>query len=101
MGFNALYNKRKREFLLWCNRIHGVSAAPGCRFDPLAWHSGVKDPAVRQLQCRLQMWLRSDPWPRNSICYRVAKKKKKERKRPQLTLSLHPHIIRKGHGRTQ
>ena len=80
MGFNALYNKRKREFLLWCNRIRGVSAAPGCRFDPLAWHSGVKDPAVRQLQCRLQMWLRSDPWPRNSICYRVAKKKKRKEK---------------------
>ena len=27
----------------------------------LAWHSELKDPALPQLQCRLQLWLRSDP----------------------------------------
>ena len=26
------------------------------------------------------MWLRSDPWPRNSICYGVVKKEKKNKK---------------------
>ena len=34
------------------------------------------------LQCRLHLYLRSDFWPRNSICHRVAKnEKKKERER--------------------
>ena len=26
---------------------------------------GVKDPALPQLQCRWQLWLRFSPWPRN------------------------------------
>ena len=34
----------------------------------LAQHSGLKDLALPQLLQRLQLWLRSDPWPRNSIC---------------------------------
>ena len=42
-----------------------------------AGHSGLKDPALPQLQHRSQLWLKSDPWPRNSACHRVAKKKKK------------------------
>ena len=37
-----------------------------------------KDPALPQLQCRWQLRLRSDPWPRNSICCRAAKKGKKK-----------------------
>ena len=35
----------------------------------------VKDLALLQLQLRLQLWLGSDPWPRNSKCHGVAKKK--------------------------
>ena len=34
------------EFLLWCNRIGGISAAPECRFDlckPSPPNSGLKD----------------------------------------------------------
>ena len=38
------------------------------------WASWVGDLAL--LQLRLQMWLGSDPWPRNSMCHRAAKKKK-------------------------
>ena len=30
----------------------------------LAWCSGLKDLALLQLQCRLQLWLRIHPWPR-------------------------------------
>ena len=30
---------------------------------PQAWHSGLKDPALPQLQPRLQLQLRLDPWP--------------------------------------
>ena len=33
----------------------------------------VKDPVLLQLWLRLQLQLGFDPWPRNSICYRVAK----------------------------
>ena len=36
---------------------------------PAQW---VKDPACPQLQCKLQLHLGSDPWPRNSICLGVA-----------------------------
>ena len=31
----------------------------------LAQHSGLKDPALPQLLCRLQLQLRFNPWPRN------------------------------------
>ena len=36
----------------------------------------VKDPALLQLQLHLQVQLRSDPWPGNSICQGAAKKEK-------------------------
>ena len=45
----------------------------------LACHGGLKDLTLLQQQCRSQLWLASDPWSRNSICCRVAKKKKKKR----------------------
>ena len=38
-----------------------------------AWHSGLKDPVLPPLQPRLQLWLRSDPWPGNFICHGEAK----------------------------
>ena len=37
----------------------------------------IKDPGLLQLQLRLQLWLRSDPWPKNYTCCRVTKKEKK------------------------
>ena len=37
----------------------------------------IKDPALLQLWLRSQKWLSSDSWPRNYICYRVAKKMEK------------------------
>ena len=40
----------------------------------------VKDLALPQLWRRSELWLRSDPWPGNCICLRVAKKEKKKRK---------------------
>ena len=45
----------------------------------------VKDLALPQLSLRLQLWLRFNPWLKNSMCHGSAKKgkkkKKKERKR--------------------
>ena len=38
---------------------------------PAQW---VKDPALPQLWHRWQLYLRSDPWRRNSICHGAAKK---------------------------
>ena len=38
----------------------------------------VKDLALPQLWLRSQLWLGSDPWPRNSICHKVAKKRRKK-----------------------
>ena len=31
----------------------------------LAWHIGLKDPVLPQLQCRSQLQLGFNPWPRN------------------------------------
>ena len=32
----------------------------------VAWFSGLQDQVLPQLQCRLQLWLGFNPWPRNS-----------------------------------
>ena len=39
----------------------------------------VKDPESPQLRLRLQLQLRSDPWPENSMCHGAVKKKKKKK----------------------
>lgn len=62
---------------------HLYSARSQAQF--LALHSGLKDPALQQLQCRSQLLLGSDSWSRDSICYRAAKKGK-EIKRPLRTI---------------
>ena len=74
------------EFLLW----HTGLAVPlecwdaGSIFSPAQC---VKDLALLQLWLKLklrlrsQLWLGSDPWPRNSICLGTAKKKKKKKKK--------------------
>ena len=41
----------------------------------MAWHSGLKDPAL-PMPRRLQLQLGSDLWPKNSICHRTAEKEK-------------------------
>ena len=49
----------------------------------------VKDPALLQLQCRSQLPLRSDSWPRNSTCRSRgggAKRKKKKRRQIHITM---------------
>ena len=48
-----------------------------------AGHSGVaqrvRDLVLPQLWRRSQLWLRSDPWPGNSICRGAAKKEKRKK----------------------
>ena len=44
---------------------------------PAHW---VKDPVLLQLGHRSQLWLRSDPCPRNAICCQVVKKEKKKKR---------------------
>ena len=53
--------------------------ALGQRFDP-ALAQWVKDPALWQLWLRLQLRLRSDPRPQNSMYHHVVEERKKERK---------------------
>ena len=43
-------------------------------------HSGLQDLALPQLWRRSQLWLRSDPWPGNPICRKVAKKAKQNKR---------------------
>ena len=47
---------------------------------PAQW---VKGPSLPQLLMKLrsQLWLRADPWPRNVIGLKVAKKEKKKKKK--------------------
>ena len=52
----------------------------GMQVQSLAWRC-AKDLALLQLWYRLQLWLRPDPWPRNSICHRATKKLKKKKKK--------------------
>ena len=53
---------------MWCNGMGSILVALGHRFNPY-------------LQLRSRLWLRSDPWPRNSICCGVAKKEKRKKDR--------------------
>ena len=41
----------------------------------------VKDAALPQMLLGLQLQLRSDPWPWNSICHGSAKKEKEKKRR--------------------
>ena len=50
----------------------------------LTQHSRLKDLVLPQLQHRLQLWLKSDPWLGNSICHWQPEKKKKEKKKKEL-----------------
>ena len=46
-----------------------------------ARHSGLKDPALLQLWCRLQLWFRFSPWPWELtyvVDVAIKEKKKKE-----------------------
>ena len=52
------------ELSMGHNRISSILGELGCRFDPLAQHSGLR---ILQLQLRPKLQLGSDPWPRNSI----------------------------------
>ena len=78
----------KRQKKLKKDKILGVSIVPQMEWQclcsartqiqPPPWHSGLKDPVLLQPWHRSQLQLRSDPWPRNSICHREAKKEKKK-----------------------
>lgn len=46
----------------------------GLILSPAQW---IKDLALPRLWHRMQLWLRSDPCPQNSICSRAAKRYKK------------------------
>lgn len=78
----TLMKMSNKEFLPWHNRIHSISAVPGLIFDPQPGTGGLKDPALQQLQCRSQLLLRSDSWPRNS-----QKRKNRGRKKENVKIN--------------
>ena len=65
------------EFLLWHRglrtQLQWPQVATEVQVPSLAQCSGFKDPALLQLWCRLQLPLKSDPWPGNSMCHRATK----------------------------
>ena len=71
----ALIKKKSKDRSSHCG-ITGYAAS---------WeHSGLGNLVLLQLQLGLQLWLRSDPWPGNSICCGTAKKEKKDIKRQHM-----------------
>ena len=56
------------------SRCGGKGSIPG----PAQWN---KDVALLRLQCRQQLWLGFNPWPRNFPMLPVQQQKKKEKKR--------------------
>ena len=46
-----------------------------------AWHSGLKDFALLQLQCRMRLQLRFSPWPWNFHVLRVWPNKKQQQQK--------------------
>ena len=72
------------EFPLWHNGIGSVLSCQDTGSIPSTW---LKDPALTQLWCRSQLRLGSDPWPGNSICCQVAKKKKEKEKKCTLKMT--------------
>ena len=76
-------DQKKKENCIWWRSHCGATSSVvswECwdEVQSLAWHSGLRIWCCHscKLQLKLQVWLGSDPWPRNSICLGVAKKKK-------------------------
>ena len=57
----------------------------------LARHSVLRIPHCHNCEFKLQLWLRSDPWPANPICHSAAKNKKT--KRIELKGVCHQHAL--------
>ena len=79
---NAIYHNYFKEFLLWLKGISGIFAVLGYRFNS-GLERWAKDPALRHLR------LRSDPWPRKSMCHGMAKKEKKKKKKNNFKAKCH------------
>ena len=77
VGRETLFQKYTfLELPLSHNRIGGTLRVLGWRSIPSSaqW---VRDPMFSQLQLRLLLQLRSDPWPGSSVCHRAPKNKQK------------------------
>jgi len=57
---------------------------------PAQW---VKDPMLPYQQHRSQLWLGSDPWPRNSICLQDSEKRNETKKANFKMVGMHCNIV--------
>ena len=78
-------NNNNQGFPQWHNGESCIFGVLGSFFSPA---QEVKDLALPQLQFRSKLLLGSDPWPRNSICCKVAKNGKEKKKIPKLVKQL-------------
>ena len=85
------------KFPLWHNRIGSILGVLDTGSTPSPAQR-VKDPVLPQLQLRLQLQLRSDPWPRSSIHGGAAKKEKEKKKiHKQSYEGSYPHVTGYSH----
>ena len=67
-----------------CSRYGARASAASLQHQEAGSSLGLaQDLVLPQLQCRLQLRLRSDPWPWNSMCRGVTKKEKKKKKKKE------------------
>ena len=70
------HKKENKAVPTMAQRDHWHLCSARAQVRPLAWCSGLKYSTLLQLHRRLQLQLRfgsgPDPWPRDSICPRVA-----------------------------
>ena len=72
LGTSICHGCRPKKHIHKKGMLNGVPAV--VQWDQWhLWSAGMQ--AFPELQPRLQVRLRSDPWPRNTICRRVAEKK--------------------------
>ena len=77
MGFSFLITLGvKIGFLTVAQQVRNWTAVAGVTVEvwvsSLFWHSGLKDLALLQWQCRLQLWLRFNPCPGNFQMLKVS-----------------------------
>ena len=98
-NFNTIEKRnttdRQQEFLLWCNRIGGISGALGCSFDTLpgtvGYGSGI---AAAATKVTTVAWILSLVQDLHMLWGGQKRKRKKEKKNPNNSRAVKIRILK-------